>query len=260
MRGILFDTIAEMLDRKMVVVYSIMGAIGILILVVMRTIDVNFEMNGVDLQAPTPAMSDLIMGYYNRLMYFMVFLSVMATAGLIPNMLAKGRADFYLSKPLSRKTLLLSKLFAIWLVYGFLMILVLVLNWVVGGLLHGFWSFGIVYIALTNMLVFFIWLCVTAFGGILSGSGMSSMMLAFGVWFVQFLLLGRGIIEKLGIDWLAYIVNGLYYVLPKTGEIYDISGQMISGLPVNWMPLYSSLAFAFVLMYVTVSMFNRKDY
>ncbi len=261
MRGILTDCIAEMVDRKVLWIYAVVTGIGILSVVVSRSIELQFQTEGMDLQQMNEMLGNPLMKGYNSFMYFLVFLSVLATAGLVPNMLARGRADFYLSKPLSRKALLLNKVFAVWVVYGAIMVFVMLIEFVAGGLVYGMYDSGIVYIILTNLLAFFIWLSVTAFAGVVSGSSAMSMMAAFLVWVLQKILaFHNGIKELIDAPIVEKIIDGLYYIVPKTGEISDLADSLVGGNSVDWMPLYSSLAFAAVLLYVTIYLFNRKDY
>ena len=58
-----------------------------------------------------------------------------------------------------------------------------------------------------------------------------------------------------------YVVDTLYYIIPKTGEISSMSVSITTGKVIrDWMPLYSSLLFALVMIYITVYIFKRKNY
>lgn len=261
MRGILSDTIAEMLDRKMLWVYAGVTLVGLLVILAMRSIELEFQMEGMDLQAMNEMIGSPRLWFYNKFMYYLVFLSVLVTAGLVPNMLSKGRVDYYLSKPLSRKQWLLTKMFAIWITYGSVMTLVMLVQGAVGAVAFGAIDSGMIYIVLTNLLVFFIWLSVTTFAGVFSASAPMSILAVFLLWIVQQILsLHELINEFLDSTLIGKGIDILYYIVPKTIEISEGTLRLADGGSVEWMPIYSSVAFAVVLMYATVFMFNRKDY
>ena len=109
--------------------------------------------------------------------------------------------------------------------------------------------------------MFFIWLSVTSFAGVLTGSSGMSIMAAFIVWMAQRILsFHEGIKSFTDSQVVRFIVDALYYIFPKTGEMFDLTDQAVSGNISSWMPLYSSLIFAVVLFFVTVAIFKRKDY
>lgn len=261
MRGILSDTISEMLDRKMLWIYAGVTLLGLLVILATRSVEMQFQTEGIDMQAMNEAFGSPRLWLYNKFMYYLVFLSVLVTAGLVPNMLAKGRVDYYLSKPLSRKQWLLTKVLSVWIVYGGVMSLVMLVQGAAGAAAFGVVDFGMIYIILTNLLAFFIWLSVTTFAGVFSASAPMSILAVFLLWILQQILslhdminefLDSALIEK-GIDIL-------YYIVPKTIEISEGTLRLADGGSVDWMPLYSSAAFAVALLYLTVYMFNRKDY
>lgn len=261
MRGILFDTISEMLDRKMLWIYAGVTLLGLLVILATRSVEVQFQTEGIDMQAMNEAFGSPRLWFYNKFMYYLVFLSVLVTAGLVPNMLSKGRVDYYLSKPLSRKQWLLTKMLSVWIVYGGVMGVVMLIQGAAGAVAFGVIDSGMIYIVLTNLLAFFIWLSVTTFAGVFSASAPMSILAVFLLWILQQILslheminqfLDSALIEK-GIDIL-------YYIVPKTIEISEGTLRLAGGGSVDWMPLYSSAAFAVALLYVTVYLFNRREY
>lgn len=261
MRGILADTIAEMVDRKVLWIYGAAAVVGMLVILVARQMQVQFHAEGMDLQDMGAALTSPRLFLYHKFAYYLVFLTVMISAGLVPKMMVRGRADFYLSKPLSRKTLLLNKLFAIWLVYGALLTAVMLIEMAVGGLGFGVFDAKVFYLVLCELLALFVWLTITVFAGIVSGSGPTSILIAFAVWVVQQLLaLHEGISRLLDSPVLGKGVEILYYIWPKTIKISEEGLNYVTGSSFDWMPLYSSLIFAAVLVYVTVYIFNRQNH
>jgi ABC-type transport system involved in multi-copper enzyme maturation permease subunit len=250
-----------MLDRKVVWIYAAASVVGVLVLLVARQFEVQFQAEGMDMQDMGPMLTSPLLFLYHKFTYYLVFLSVMVTAGLLPKMLIKGRADYFLSKPLLRKTLLLNKLFAVWVVYGAMIVLVMLVEAAVGGVAFSIFDAGVVYIVLANLLALFVWLSITFFAGIISGSGPTSILMAFAVWVVQQILaFHKGISQLIDTPLLSEAVTAAYYIWPKTIAISDQSLNYVTGGSFDWMPLYSSLIFALGLVYVTVFIFNRRDY
>jgi ABC-type transport system involved in multi-copper enzyme maturation permease subunit len=261
MKGMIRDCVMELLDRRVVYVYAVITVIAVMGTVGSSLMEIRFQGVGVEADQMNRALGNPLMMGHSMYMYVLIFLSVMATAGLIPRMLARGSADFYLSKPMSRAQLLLSKVFAVWLVYGSAMVLSFLVNYIVSAAVFGLFSFRILYIIALDLLALLIWLSVTAFAGIVTGSSSLAMMAAFLVWLTQKILHYHDFPKRfIDSKVVTYLIDGLYYVFPKTGEISDLVNELASGGASSWMPLYTSLLFAAVLMFVTVLIFRKKDY
>jgi len=97
--------------------------------------------------------------------------------------------------------------------------------------------------------------------GIVTGSTGMTIMAAFFVWIAQSVLdWHEGIGKLVDSDVARYIVDAFYYIIPKTGQIIDMTGDLTSGNSPNWLPLWSSLIFAAAMFYLAVYVFKRKDY
>ncbi|HOZ07825.1 MAG TPA: hypothetical protein PKW75_06020 [candidate division Zixibacteria bacterium] len=262
MRGLLQDTFKEMVERKLIWIYVAVTVIAVLMTIASHSMKIEINMNSGSEDPIASLAQKVAVGAMDTYFSFLVFLTVMGTAGLIPSMLVRGRAEYYLSKPVSRAALLLYKLFSIWAVYGATI--------VAGGLVtflafYAAWGFAdvrLLYIFALNMAALFVWLSVTAFSGILTGSFAVSIMMAFVMWIAQVLLQYHEAVQNV-IDsrFVTGIVSGLYYVLPKTSQLGEVTQSLALGRPVeSWLPLWSSLLFAVVLVGITVAMFERKDY
>jgi len=264
-RGMIHNTLSEMIHRKTIWVFAVVTllAIGGVLLSLGIDIDLNIQMDGADSDPFGDLVERPILHFVGSFMGFLVFLTVMATAGLFPVMLQKGTADFYLSKPLSRTTLYLFRLLSVWIVYGatiglcgLLVMLTVLVGW-------GFFEWGLIMYFIWVMVSLLIWLSVTAFMGIVSGSTPVAIMTAFLIWFVQWGLqtwrdLLKGLVDSSVING---ILDGAYYVLPKHSQLASLFERLVDGQAVvSWLPLWSSLAFAGVLMVFASSLFERTDY
>jgi ABC-type transport system involved in multi-copper enzyme maturation permease subunit len=261
MRGMIRDCMNELFDRKTIYVFAVIALIGVVGTIGSLLLDIRIMGRSFGADDMNRAFGNPMLHGYNAYMYVLVFLSVMATAGLIPGMLARGRADYYLSKPVSRTWMLLNKVFSIWVVYSGIMIVTFLVNYILSAALYGAFSFTIFYIIAINLLAFLIWLSVTAFAGVLTGSSAFTIMTAFAVWMAQKILTYHDF-PKQFIDSkvVIYVIDALYYIFPKTGEISSLTDELATGGSASWMPLYSSLIFAAVLMFITIAIFRRKNY
>lgn len=263
MRGITRDGVVEMFDRKTVYLFAAVTLIAMVIALLAPKADMEFRVTGnVDMGSLGDFLRNPVTKALSVFLSFMVFLAVLATAGLVPNMLVRGRADFFLSKPLSRTALLLHKMLGIWLVYGATIVLGGIVVYVALFLVHGFFDWMVLYLFAFNLISFFIWLSITVTAGIVSGSNAISIMSAFLFWVGQAILrLHEQINNFLDIKPVEYVVDALYYIVPKTGEIGELTDALALGRPVeSWMPLYSSLVFSVAFVTLAVVVFKRKSY
>jgi uncharacterized SAM-binding protein YcdF (DUF218 family) len=129
-------------------------------------------------------------------------------------------------------------------------------------LTHDFFSLGLLYLLGFKLLSLFIWLSITTLAGITGGSATLSIVAAFLVWVAQWLLSWRDAAKALiESDLAARVIDALYYIIPKSGEMADIGIDMALGHHVrNWQPLLSSAVVALCLMLAALYLFRRKDY
>ena len=192
----------------------------------------------------------------------MIFLAIFASAGLMPNMLIKGRAEYFLSKPLSRSSLYLNKFFSIWIVYGGMTVVCALISYVALYFVHDFSSPNVFYLYTFSLLEFIVWLSITLFAGIVFGTTALSMMTAFLVFVLQWIfsfhdMLGELVSSKI----ITTTADWLYYIFPKTGEMNDIAETLAMGGEItSWMPIWSTMLFSLVLIGATMFIFKRKDY
>jgi len=263
MRGMIHDTFIEMIDRKIIWMYAIVTLIAVVIILSASSFSGNIEINGQIQDDPFSGIIETaaIKGLGSHI-GFMIFLAVFASAGLLPNMLIRGRAEYYLSKPLSRTSFYLNKYFSIWLVYGGMTIVCALISYMALYFSHDFSSTSVFYLFAFSLIEYFVWLSITLFAGIVFGTTALSMMTAFLVFVLQWLfgfheMFGEFVNSKI----MKVVADWLYYIFPKTGEMSDLAENLAMGQDVNsWMPLWSTLLFSIVLIIVTIVIFKRKDY
>jgi hypothetical protein len=98
--------------------------------------------------------------------------------------------------------------------------------------------------------------------GMLSKSGAFSLMLTYLILFFSPLLLQRDqIYALLNARVYGYILDGIYYTLPKTAELGAMTQMFVRGVPIHsWMPLWSSVLFGIGALILSTIIFYKKDF
>jgi ABC-type transport system involved in multi-copper enzyme maturation permease subunit len=265
MKGITRDTVVEMFDRKMIWLFLIITLLAVLITLASGGLRVSIEEQSSQqgMTALGGIKAAIIAPVTIAYMWILSLLGILGTAGLFPRMLERGRAEYYLSKPISRGSLYFNKMFGIFMAYFGVISLSLIVVYATLTLVHGSFSLRLLLTTIaTGGVVFYIYLTIAICAGIIAGSHAIAIMTAFIIGVAQWALSGRQVIKQL-VDSSLFsgILDGFYYIIPKTGEILDIGRDFALERPVqSWMPLWSSLLFSLVVILVTIWIFNRKNY
>lgn len=263
MRGLTRDTVVELVDRKILWLFGIVTAIMLLIVYGTGNMHASFSgPSGTQELDFSQFSASIVANVLDGMFSFLLFLTVMATTGLLPKMLEKGRADFYLSKPNSRARLLLGKFAAVWAVYGGLLLVCGVLILGLVAIINNLMYVRLLYFFVVYILLLFVWLSVVALTGVALHSTVLTIMATFLVWVAQTILAQHdkfsAVVHSKAV---LGVIDALYYVLPKHGEIGAMAVNLASGQPVeSWMPLWSSLLFGLVILYLAVFVFRRRNY
>ncbi len=148
------------------------------------------------------------------------FLAVFATAHLVPRLQEKGTVDLYLSRPVGRVPLLLSRYVAGLLLAGANVIYLIGSVWVIVIL-----KTRVVHVRflLAGAIVLFGIAALLAFAflvGVVTSSTGVSIMASFALFFLGAILAGHDrIAAALSSEWGAFSVQALYWILPKTAEL-----------------------------------------
>ena len=265
MRAILSDTLSEFFSRKVIYLFAFVTLILLLGVWLTGGIEQDFSRSmGEDFRVEDVIgpLAPWIATAFSQIMNVLIFLAVLATVGLIPKALEKGRAEFYLARPISRPGFLLSKLFSIWIVYGAVAIVCGLITYVAVAVTHDSFQMGIFLLLAVYLLIFFIWLSVAVIGGILTRSTVWAMTSVFIIWIAQSLLsLHDSVNQLISSRVLVNVIDTLYYIVPKIGELRDLAVDLaVGGNIQSWLPLWSSTLFAAVLVYAAVTVFKRSNY
>ncbi len=264
MKGITRDTVVEMFDRKMIWLFLIVTVLAVLITLASGGLRVSIEEQSSQqgMAALGGIKAAILAPVTIAYMWILSFLGILGTAGLFPRMLERGRAEYYLSKPISRSSLYFNKMFGIFIAYFGVISLSLIVVYATLTLVHGSFSLRLLLTTVvTGGIVFFIYLSIAICAGIIAGSHAIAIMTVFIIGVAQWVLSLQIIKQLVGSSFLSGIRDGFYYVLPKTGEILDLGRNFALERPIqSWMPLWSSLLFSLVVVLVTIWIFNRNNY
>jgi len=98
--------------------------------------------------------------------------------------------------------------------------------------------------------------------GIVTRSGPFSLMITYLILFTSpFLLQRDAIYALLSAKVYGYVLDGLYYFLPRTAELGLITQQFVRGIPVTaWQAAITSTIFAIVMLASSSLIFSRKNF
>jgi ABC-type transport system involved in multi-copper enzyme maturation permease subunit len=191
-----------------------------------------------------------------------VLLALFATSSLIPSMLQKGTIDLFISKPLSRSNILLGRYLGATSIVAFNIFYLVIGSWLVLSIKTGLWNSGFLLAGVMIVVTYMIMYSIMMFFGVLTSSSAFSLMVTFLVIIITPMLIARDrIYALLSSKVYGYLLDGLYYFLPKGGELGDMTQKLVRGVMIeNWLPLWTSLLFAVFMFFMTQILFSRKNY
>ena len=191
-----------------------------------------------------------------------MFLSVFASAGLIPSIFEPGRIELLLSKPVRRSHILLGRYLGNMLVIAANVFYLVFAVWLIFGLKTGVWTYGFLLSSVLMVFVFGVLLTVVMLVGVLWESTVLATMATFGLMLISPILAQQHTLERLlTSEWSRNLVRFSYWVLPKVFDLGRISRELVLGNPVgDWMPVWSSALFGVVVLVTGLYVFERRNY
>jgi len=208
-------------------------------------------------------------GFSGFLAVFCTFLAIFATAHLVPRLQEKGTIDLYLSRPVSRSWLLLSRYIAGLMLAGSNVLYLVGTIWLIV-----IWKTGVVHprFLLGGLVIMFIVATMLAFAffvGVVTSSTAVSIMATYGVFFFGVALSGHVRYEAaVSQQWLATTIKSLYWIIPKTAELTAavvafVSGDQAPGAIAKTLapaPFLTTAAFAITCLVLAAWRFQRKEF
>jgi ABC-type transport system involved in multi-copper enzyme maturation permease subunit len=215
----------------------------------------------------------LVLGFesgFSAFLYLVgTFLAIFATAHLVPRLQEKGTVDLYLSRPVGRVPLLLSRYAAGLLLAGANLVYLIGSIWLIV-----VWKTHIVHprFLLGGTVILFGIAALLAFAflvGVATSSTGVSIMTTYGIFFFSALLAGHDrIAAAMSREWQAGVVHALYWIFPKTADLgraviaLVAAGQgpprLASSLSVA--PFATTAGFGAVCLLLACGLFRRKDF
>ena len=207
---------------------------------------------------------------FSGFLYFLgVFLAIFATAHLVPRMQEKGTIDLYLSRPVARVNLLLSRYIAglllaasnIFYLIGSMWLIVV---WKTHVVHPRFLMAGVIILFMVAVLLAFAFLV-----GVVTSSTAVSIMTSYAVFFFGFMLIGHTrFAAAVSKEWQAGLINGLYWIFPKSAEMFGAVVAFVSdkAMPrqlaasLTPAPFVSTALFAIACLALASWLFHRKEF
>jgi ABC-type transport system involved in multi-copper enzyme maturation permease subunit len=274
------DVFREAAARWTLVAYFFLSSLFIIIFASALNLDiVDGALAGAKLFGKEVEMSNeisiekLVLGFesgFSVILYFIcTFLAIFATAHLVPRMQEKGTIDLYLSRPVSRVKLLLSRYAAGLLLAALNVVYLIGSIWVIvvwkTGVTHGRFlaAGGIILFVIATLLAF------AFLVGVVTSSTAVSIMTTYGVFFFGLMLAAHDKIEAaVSKEWQAWMIKTLYWVFPKTAELGQAVVAFVGGdqLPeritraLTITPFATTAAFAAACLVLASWLFTRKEF
>ena len=274
------DVMREAAARWTLIAYFLLSSIFILIFASAINLDiVDGALAGAKLFGREVEMNDsisiekLVLGFesgFSAVLYFLcTFLAIFATAHLVPRMQEKGTIDLYLSRPVGRVKLILSRYVAGLLLAGSNVLYLIGTIWLIV-----MWKTRVVHprFLLGGAVIMFIIATLMAFAflvGVITSSTAVSIMTTYGLFFFGVMLVGHDrIAAAVSKEWQAAMINGLYWIVPKTAELGGAVVAFVSGgqaperlqQQLTWSPFLTTGAFAVACLVLASWLFRRKEF
>jgi ABC-type transport system involved in multi-copper enzyme maturation permease subunit len=180
----------------------------------------------------------------------------------------KGTIDLYLSRPVSRTRLLLSRYVAGLILAGLNVVYLIGSVWIViifkTGVVHPRFLLGgtIIFFAIATLMAFAFLI------GVATSSSAVSIMATYSIFFISAILSQHEKIEAaIATQWRADLVHALYWILPKTAELARSVIAFVAGDGLAHAPEMASASvflstggFAVGSLLFAVWLFRRKEF
>jgi ABC-type transport system involved in multi-copper enzyme maturation permease subunit len=273
------DVMREAAARWTLVAYFLLSTIFILIFASAINLDIvdgalaGAKLFGKQVEVSgTMSIEKLVMGFesgFSGILYVLcTFLAIFATAHLVPRMQEKGTIDLYLSRPVSRAQLILSRYVAGLILAGSNVLYLIGSIWMIVA-----WKTHVFHprFFLAGAVILFLIATLLAFAfmiGVVTSSTAVSIMATYGVFFFGVMLAGHARIEAaLSKEWQAAGIKFLYWIMPKTAELAAAVVAYVAGpqlhnemLKITAAPFISTAIFGLVCLVLASWLFQRKEF
>ena len=275
------EVFREAAARWVLIAYFTLSSLFILIFAAGVNLDiVNGALAGaklfgrsVDMGGQSVDIDKIVLGFesgFSGFLYLVgTFLALFATAHLVPRLQEKGTIDLYLSRPVSRAALLLSRY------AGGLLLAAANILYLIGSMwLIVVWKTRVYHprFLISGAVILFMVATLLAFAfliGVVTSSTGVSLMATYAIFFLAAILVAHDrIAAAVSTDLAARTVQGLYWILPKTAELGQATVALVAGneaperlANINHLAVYGSTAvFGAAALALSAWLFSRKDF
>jgi ABC-2 type transport system permease protein len=275
------EVFREAAARWVLIAYFTLSSLFILIFAAGVNLDiVNGALAGaklfgrsVDMGGQSIDIDKIVLGFesgFSGFLYLVgTFLALFATAHLVPRLQEKGTIDLYLSRPVSRTALLLSRY------AGGLLLAAANILYLIGSMwLIVVWKTRVYHprFLISGAVILFMVATLLAFAfliGVVTSSTGVSLMATYAIFFLAAILAAHDrIAAAVSTDLAARTVQGLYWILPKTAELGQATVALVAGneaperlANINHLAVYGSTAvFGAAALGLSAWLFSRKDF
>lgn len=265
---LMFSTFREAVAKKIFLGFYAISTLIILIFLFLINVDSVEGMVNMVESSGEEGIKQLVIGFevamINISYLLIITFCLISVSSFIPSMLEKGNIDLLLSKPVSRTKIVLAKFLGGVLLIFLSLLYLIGFVWLILSLKSGFWHIPFLYSIFWLTLSFAVIYSLIILVGLISQSSVLSIIISLFLVFIvcPILAVREEVIFSLVTNSAAqFVINFLYYILPKTPDINKITMDMITGEPVkSYMPVYSSVLFMLTSLAVSVLYFKKKDY
>ena len=215
----------------------------------------------------------LVLGFesgFSVFLYFIcTFLAIFATAHLVPRMQEKGTIDLYLSRPVGRVKLLLTRYVAGLILAGTNVVYLMGSIWLIVA-----WKTHVMNprFLFAGSIIFLIIAVLLAFAfliGVVTSSTAVSIMTTYGIFFFGLMLAAHEQISAaVSKAWQAWAIETMYWVFPKSAELGQAVIAFVGGeeMPERILrslspaPFITTAAFGVGCLILASWLFTRKEF
>ncbi len=197
-----------------------------------------------------------------------VVLALFLTSNYVPALAREGWVDLLVAQPVARSTLLLGRALGSVTVVSIGIAYLVGGSWLVLRLKTGLGSMGFLFAGLVILLAYSVCYTAAVLVGIVTRNSPVSGMIGFMVWIAGHVLYAPHRFPEwraaLPAGWrrstATALTEGLYWLLPKSQGLWDMAVGAARGEPVSLAPVWYSLPFAFLCLFLACWWFTQRDY
>ncbi len=268
-------TIKEALSKK--ILLSVFGLFSIIVLIILALINLDSVEGIPSLMQANEEFDyrqfiisiELLMISQPPFLIIMTLFMVMVSS-FIPSMLEKGNIEVLLSKPVSRTSIIISKFLSGVIIIFFALLYLVLLIWVIVSAKSGVWHFNfLLYSVFYYTYIFAVLYSAIILTGLLFRSTILSLIVNIMLFFpvTAVLSLKTEMAQVVTNKPVMFIIDFIYYLLPKPWDIRAIASSLIEGSFTGtggffyaYQPVITSGIFMVAMLFLSIYFFNKKDY